>query len=128
MIEPNEKLSVKQQCRLLALSRSGYYYVPAKETDLNLTLLRRIDELNVEHPTWGSRMLRDRLALEGTKVNRKRIKRLMAILRVRDHLIPPPGISLILQGLLRYAETSEPSSGGCLALLGEGAFLAVRAA
>jgi len=83
MIEPNEKLSVKQQCRLLALSRSGYYYVPAKETDLNLTLLRRIDELNVEHPTWGSRMLRDRLALEGTQVNRKRIKRLMAILRIK---------------------------------------------
>lgn len=83
MIGPDEKLSVQEQCRLLSLSRSGYYYLPSQETELNLRLLRRIDEINVENPTWGSRMLRDRLALEGDVVNRKRIKRLMAILRIK---------------------------------------------
>jgi putative transposase len=83
MIGPDQRLSVKEQCHLLALSRSGYYYLPSQETELNLRLLRRIDELNVENPTWGSRMLRDRLALEGDAVNRKRIKRLMAILRIK---------------------------------------------
>jgi putative transposase len=83
MIGPDQRLSVKEQCHLLALSRSGYYYLPSQETELNLRLLRRIDELNVENPTWGSRMLRDRLALEGDVVNRKRIKRLMAILRIK---------------------------------------------
>lgn len=83
MIGLDENLSIKEQCRLLSLSRSGYYYVASQETELNLRLLRRIEELNVENPTWGSRMLRDRLALEGYVVNRKRIKRLMAILRIK---------------------------------------------
>lgn len=83
MIEPGQELSVQEQCRLLSLSRSGYYYLPSQETELNLRLLRRIDEINVENPTWGSRMLRDKLALEGEVVNRKRIKRLMAILRIK---------------------------------------------
>ena len=83
MIEPDQRLSVQEQCRLLSLSRSGYYYLPCQETELNLRLLRRIDEINIENPTWGSRMLRDRLALEGDVVNRKRIKRLMAILGIK---------------------------------------------
>ncbi len=61
MIEPDEKLSIQDQCGLLSLSRSGYYYVPEQETELNLRLLRRIDELHVAEPTWGSRMLRDKL-------------------------------------------------------------------
>ena len=83
MIELDQRLSIQEQCRLLSLSRSGYYYLPSQETELNLRLLRRIDEINIENPTWGSRMLRDRLALEGDVVNRKRIKRLMAILRIK---------------------------------------------
>jgi len=83
MIEPDENLTIQAQCHLLSLSRSGYYYLPAQETELNLRLLRRIDELNLENPTWGSRMIRDRLALEGDVINRKRIKRLMAILRIK---------------------------------------------
>jgi len=83
MIEPDEMLTIRDQCRLLGLSRSGYYYRPRQETELNLKLLRRIDEINLENPTWGSRMIRDRLALEGDIVNRKRIKRLMAILRIK---------------------------------------------
>jgi putative transposase len=83
MIEPDGKLTIQEQCRLLSLSRSGYYYLPSQETEINLRLLRRIDELNVGNPTWGSRLLRDRLALEGELVNRKRIKRLMAILRIK---------------------------------------------
>jgi putative transposase len=83
MIGPDQRLSIQEQCRLLSLSRSGYYYLPSQETELNLRLLRRIDEINVENPTWGSRMIRDRLALEGDMVNRKRIKRLMAILRIK---------------------------------------------
>jgi len=91
MIEHDANLTIRQQCNLLSLSRSGYYYVPREETELNLTLLRRIDELNVEHPSWGSRMIRDRLILEGYQVNRKRIKRLMAILCLKAIY---PGINL----------------------------------
>jgi len=83
MIQPNDQLTIRDQCRLLGLSRSGYYYVSKKETELNLKLLKRIDEINTAEPTWGSRMIRDKLALEGDIVNRKRIKRLMAILRIK---------------------------------------------
>lgn len=83
MIEADADLTIQQQCQLLSLSRSGYYYSPTQESDLNLELLRRIDEMHTENPTWGSRMLRDALALEGYTVNRKRIRRLMAILRIK---------------------------------------------
>ena len=83
MIGHDEPLTIKQQCHLLSLSRSGYYYEPAQESDFNLKLLRRIDELHLDNPTWGSRMLRDRLILEGFLVNRKRIRRLMNILRIK---------------------------------------------
>lgn len=83
MISADEPLTIQQQCQLLSLSRSGYYYIPTRESDLNLKLLRRIDELHTDNPTWGSRKLRDRLKLEGVEVNRKRIRRLMAILRIK---------------------------------------------
>ena len=83
MISADEPLTIQQQCQLLSLSRSGYYYRPKQESDLNLKLLRRIDELHTDNPTWGSRKLRDRLNLEGFEVNRKRIRRLMTILRIK---------------------------------------------
>lgn len=83
MIDQEDGLTIQEQCQLLGLSRSGYYYAPTKETDLTLQLLRRIDELHLENPTWGSRLLRDRLILEGYQVNRKRIRRLMRILRIK---------------------------------------------
>ena len=83
MIGPDDDLTVKEQCGLLSLSRSGFYYFPAEETELNLELMRRIDKMNTDNPTWGSRLLRDRLALEGTVVNRKRIRRLMSIMGLK---------------------------------------------
>ena len=46
MIEADDRLSIQQQCGLLSLSRSGYYYVPEQETELNLRPLRRIDEIH----------------------------------------------------------------------------------
>jgi putative transposase len=91
MIDQDGLLSIKEQCQLLGLSRSGYYYAPTEETELNLQLLRRIDEINTDHPTWGSRMIRDRLALENIVVNRKRVRRLMNILRIK---VIYPGINL----------------------------------
>ena len=57
MIGLDDRLSIREQCGLLSLSRSGYYFVPQQETELNLRLLRRIDEIHVAGPTWGSRML-----------------------------------------------------------------------
>jgi putative transposase len=65
-------LSVVRQCELLGLARSSCYYAPAGETAENLALMRRIDELYLERPYFGSRRMADVLS-----VNRKRVQRLM---------------------------------------------------
>jgi putative transposase len=65
-------LSVVRQCELLDLARSTCYYRPAGESAANLALMRRIDELYLKRPFYGSR----KIALE-LGVNRKRVQRLM---------------------------------------------------
>jgi len=68
---------VKKQCELLKVNRSSIYYRPKAHSEADLALARRIDEIHLERPFLGSRRIRDRLAREGMKVNRKRIQRLM---------------------------------------------------
>ena len=58
-------LSVSRQCRLLALSRSALYYQPVGESAETLTLMRRIDELYLSYPFYGSRQMMRHLAREG---------------------------------------------------------------
>ena len=54
MIEPNhERLSVRRQCDLLGLNRAGYYYQAASESNLNLELMRKIDEQYLKTPYYG---------------------------------------------------------------------------
>jgi len=71
------ELSISQQCELLELPRASYYRQPAPETDLNLQLMRIIDETYLEYPFFGSRQMTRWLRLQGYRVNRKRIQRLM---------------------------------------------------
>lgn len=91
-----EKLSIREQCMLLGLCRSSYYCEPTRESEENRAMMRRIDELHTAEPTWGSRLLRDRLRLEGWQVNRKRLQRLMRLMRLdviypkRKHQRLPP--------------------------------------
>jgi putative transposase len=78
MIEPKHpKLTVSRQCELLELPRSSYYRQPTPERDENLELMRVIDETYLAHPFFGSRQMRDWLRLQGYRVNRKRVQRLM---------------------------------------------------
>lgn len=78
MIDATHKLPVKRQAELLDLSRSNVYYLPRPESDTALALMRRIDELHLNYPFAGARMLRDMLKLEGMAVGRKHIGTLMA--------------------------------------------------
>ena len=79
MIEPDHpQLSVVRQCKLVSISRSGFYHRPAGETALNLELMRRIDVQFLETPWYGSRQMARHLRREGIVVGRKRIRRLMA--------------------------------------------------
>jgi len=77
MINREHKLSVVRQCELLGLARSGVYYQPRPVSAEDLALMRRIDELHLEHPFAGARMLRDILRDEGDLVGRKHVATLM---------------------------------------------------
>jgi len=77
MINRNHKLPITRQCQILALSRSTAYYQSRPVSEADLELMRRMDELHLEVPYAGSRMLRDLLRLDDFRVGRKRIQRLM---------------------------------------------------
>ena len=77
MINPNHKLSLTRQAELLQLSRASLYYEPVGTCDADLQLMRRIDELHLQWPFLGSRMLRDMLRLEGIVVGRRHVATLM---------------------------------------------------
>lgn len=81
MIEPsNPQISVRQQCRLLSLHRSGLYYQPVVETEENLAIMRLLDEQYYKTPFFGERKLRIWLREIGYAVNRKRVRRLMKLI------------------------------------------------
>jgi putative transposase len=73
----HEQLSVRRQCRLLSVARSGVYRERRPANDNDLGLMRRIDELFTSWPFLGSRRLARMLREEGHPINRKRVQRLM---------------------------------------------------
>lgn len=79
-IEPCEGLSIRRQCELCGLSRSTLYYEPVGESELNLALMRQIDEQYLKTPFYGSRRMAEHLNRQGHEVNRKRMQRLMRLM------------------------------------------------
>jgi len=77
MINAEHKLSLTRQAQLLELSRASLYYKPVGVSEADLALMKRIDELHLELPFAGSRMLRDLLNAEGIPVGRKHVATLM---------------------------------------------------
>ena len=73
MIDRTHKLPVTRQAEILNISRGAVYYLPKPVSAANLKLMRRIDELHLELPFAGSRMLRDLLRQEGLPVGRKHV-------------------------------------------------------
>jgi putative transposase len=71
------RLSVRRQCALLGLARSGVYRPPPAANDNELALMRRLDELFTAWPFLGPRRMAALLRVEGRAVNRKRVQRLM---------------------------------------------------
>jgi putative transposase len=71
------QLSIRRQCALLGLARSGVYRVPAAANENDLALMRRLDELFTAWPFLGSRRMTAMLRAEGQAINRKRVQRLM---------------------------------------------------
>ena len=77
MIDRDHDLSLTRQAEVLAISRGSVYYQPRPLSKATLALMRQIDELHLDHPYAGARMLQDLLRLRGIKVGRRRVGRLM---------------------------------------------------
>jgi putative transposase len=92
MIDRNHKLSIRRQAELLGFSRGSAYYQAQPPAPEDLALMRRIDELHLEYPFMGSRMLRDMLNRERFSVGRKHVATLMKKMGI-DALYQKPSTS-----------------------------------
>lgn len=118
LVDPDEDLSVRSQCELLGVARSTLYYEGRAETAENLELMRRLDELHMKHPTYGSRRLQALLTREGREANRKRLVRLLQIMGI-EAIHPKGRTSLpgaghrIYPYLLKGLEINGPNQVWC---------------
>jgi putative transposase len=71
----DNKLSVTEQCKLLSITRSSYYYKPRGLSEEDLEILKNIDEIYTEHPYYGTRRMSKYLQLSGHAVGRKVVRR-----------------------------------------------------
>ena len=77
MIDRSHDLPLTRQAEVLGLSRSSLYYQPRPVSPADLAIMRRIDELHLDYPFAGSRMLRDLLRGEGVEIGRGHVITLM---------------------------------------------------
>ena len=114
MIDRAHALSVTRQARELGISRGSVYYLPRPVSASDLAIMRRIDELHMDFPFAGSRMLRDLLGAEGVRVGRLHVATLMkkmgveAIYRRPNTSKPEPGHK-IYPYLLRKLAVTRPN-------------------
>jgi putative transposase len=108
MINREHDLALTKQATLLGISRGSVYYEPVPVSADDLALMRRMDELHLEFPFAGARLLRDLLAAEGSKIGRRHVTTLMqrmgieAIYRRPNTSKPAPGHRIypyLLRGL-----------------------------
>ena len=92
MINPNSNLSLVKQCCAMDIARSGIYYKPKGVSEIDLPLMRLLDEAHINKPFLGSRRLKDTLQSFGYTVNRKRIQRLMRKMGIQA-IYPKPNLS-----------------------------------
>ena len=114
MIDRSHDLPIAKQAKALGISRGSVYSLPRPVSAADLAMMRRIDELHLNYPLAGSRMLRDLLALEGVKTGRLHVATLMkrmaieAIYRKPNISKPAPGHK-IYPYLLRGIEIARPN-------------------
>ena len=114
MIDRAHDLPITKQAAALNISRGSVYYLPRPVSAADLALMRRIDELHLEFPFAGSRLLRDLLAAEGSKIGRRHVTTLMkrmgieALYRRPRTTKPEPGHK-VYPYLLRGAAITRPN-------------------
>ena len=92
MIEPGNKMSVRRQCRLLDVARSGIYREEPDVEEEDKSLMKQLDKLHLEFPFYGSRKFRLELKDSGININRKRVQRLMQMMGIAA-MVPKPSTS-----------------------------------
>ena len=114
MIDREHDLPITKQAEALHISRGSVYYLPRPVSEADLAIMRRLDQLHLEFPFAGSRMLRGLLAAEGCKIGRRHVKTLMrrmgieALYRRPRTTKPEPGHK-IYPYLLRGIEITRPN-------------------
>ena len=97
MIDRGHELPLIRQAELLRLSRGSLYYQPRAVSAADPAIMRRIDELHLDYPFAGSRMLRDLLRGEGIAIGRDRVASMMRRMGI--------------EALYRRPRTSKPADG-----------------
>ena len=117
MIEREHEIPLTRQAAILNLSRGSLYYRPRPVTPADLAIMRRIDELHLDYPFAGSRMLRDLLRGEGIAIGRQRVATMMkrmgiaAIYRRPNTSKPAPGHEIYPYLLRRWRSSGRTRSG-----------------
>ncbi len=99
LIDNEHKLSVRRQCDLLSIHRSGLYYKPQGEKPENLEIMRLMDEHYIKHPSEGVIRMQDMLFALGIIANHKRIRRLLRLMGIMA-VYPKKNLSKL--GLKKY--------------------------
>jgi len=94
-------VSIRRQCALLDICRSGLYYTPSTETEENLSILRFLDAQYLKTTFYGERRLLSVLRKEDYRINIKRLRRLMEVVRWRT-LYPERRTTLAGRRALKY--------------------------
>ena len=114
MIDRDHDLPITRQAKALGVARSSVYYTPRPVSAEDMKLMRRLDELHLDHPFAGARMLRDLLRRDGVVVGRRHVSTLMkrmgieAIYRRPNTSKPTPGHK-IYPYLLRGVTIDRPN-------------------
>jgi putative transposase len=86
-------LSTSQQCKMLNIARSSYYDYAQGPTAPDEALVDRIGKIYGEKPAYGSRCIKEIICRQGTKINRKKVQRLMREMNIQG-ICPKPNLSL----------------------------------
>src|SRR5215470_10130967 len=97
MIDRSHELPIAKQAKALGISRGGIYYLPRSVSAADLAVMRQMDELHLDFPFAGSRMLRDLLHAEGIKIGRRHVSTLMKRMGI--------------EAVYRKPKTSKPAPG-----------------
>jgi putative transposase len=80
LVDKEEGMSIRKQCEVLSVNRSGLYYAPVGESEENPKIMRKIDEHYLDHPAEGVLRVQDFLFTLGFVVNHKRVRRLLRLM------------------------------------------------